>query len=537
MSTELALRGLLFVGELFLAGFLTMALAMEAASISKRASLRHLVWITAFGALLLLPALAALVPSQIQLALLPAPAPVSAMQVVDVPRVATAPDTAWHFDLTTITYALAAIWILGVALIALRGLFAAIGLQRLRRNSVPHDASGLTLPDAGRGYEIRVASAPNDCGPVTWGILRPVVLLPWSSMFWTRERMQAVLLHEVAHISRRDSLTQFLARIACALYWPNPLVWMGAHAMRGEAEMAADDAVLVSGIRPSSYAGELLQLASEFRVRQTALAGVPLFMAQPSALETRVASVLAPTSTRSGVTAMDVVKITAVGILALGALAFARPSLAQDAPAPVTEAQLPDVPPPPPEPAAAPIAPPAPSAALAEPATPPVSASPVTPETHVIEVKPGHHREVIVHTDVRDADGHPARHIRVIIDGKPYNTEAEIARVQPEIGRAMAEVKANEKTIKIIQEERPKMMAKFDKAMRDARPEIDRAIEEARAELAKAHMDVNIQESVDSALKRVEVRIEAREHGKRSGHEVEIERSEQDEDSDTPGTK
>ncbi len=526
MTTEFALRGLLFVGELFLAGFLTMALAMEAASVSKRASMRHLVWLTAFGALLLLPVLTALVPSQIQLALLPAPAPasVSTMQVVDVPSVAAVatPDTGWHFDLATIASALAAVWLLGVALIALRGLFAAIGLRRLRRNSVPHDASGLALPDAGRGYEIRVASAPHGCGPVTWGILRPVVLLPWSSMFWTRERMQAVLLHEVAHINRRDSLTQFVSRIACALYWPNPLIWMGAHAMRGEAEMAADDAVLVSGIRPSSYAGELLQLASEFRVRQTALAGVPLFMAQPSALETRVASVLAPTSTRSGVTSMDVLKIACISLVATTAVAFACPSLAQDAPpappAPPAIAALPAPPPPPAD--VAPVAP-------VEAPMPPVDAE----AARTIRSRSSASTRAIMCTDrTRLKHGDVQR---IVIDTDDASREADeaLARIQPEIDRAMEQVRNSQVAIHAARDAQPQI----DAALAKARPEIDKAIEEARAELAKAHMDVNIQERVDAALKRVEVRIEAHEHGKGSGREVRIER--EDDNSDTPDTK
>ena len=108
-----------------------------------------------------------------------------------------------------------------------------------------------------------------------------------------------MLLHELAHIRRRDSLANALSHAACALYWPNPLVWIAAARLRREAEIAADDAVINAGIRPSTYASELLALAQEFRARQTAFAGMAFFMAQPSSLEARVESVFThPNSVR-----------------------------------------------------------------------------------------------------------------------------------------------------------------------------------------------------------------------------------------------
>jgi beta-lactamase regulating signal transducer with metallopeptidase domain len=50
-------------------------------------------------------------------------------------------------------------------------------------------------------------------------------------------------------------------RIACALFWFHPLVWFAFARLREEAERAADDCVLSSGISVIDYAGHLLALA------------------------------------------------------------------------------------------------------------------------------------------------------------------------------------------------------------------------------------------------------------------------------------
>ncbi|MEI9931543.1 MAG: M56 family metallopeptidase [Rhizomicrobium sp.] len=56
------------------------------------------------------------------------------------------------------------------------------------------------------------------------GLLSPVILLPKSARTWPRARLQAVLLHELAHVRRRDGAMQMLALFACAIYWFNPLM-------------------------------------------------------------------------------------------------------------------------------------------------------------------------------------------------------------------------------------------------------------------------------------------------------------------------
>jgi beta-lactamase regulating signal transducer with metallopeptidase domain len=111
----------------------------------------------------------------------------------------------------------------------------------------------------GIGRTVTLLIHPEKTIPVVWGILRCRLLLPAAARNWNGEQLRSVLVHELAHVKRRDTTAQLVAQVGCALYWFNPLVWFAAWRLGVESERACDDLVLASGVRPSAYAGHLLE--------------------------------------------------------------------------------------------------------------------------------------------------------------------------------------------------------------------------------------------------------------------------------------
>lgn len=179
--------------------------------------------------------------------------------------------------------------------------------------------------------------------PMAWGVLLPSVLMPADADSWPAERLRIVLLHELAHVKRRDCLTHMVAQVALALYWFNPLAWMAARHVRTERERACDDLVLAAGTRGSDYADQLLDIARAMRAGRYpgVFAGASLAMANRSQLEGRLMAILDPTVPRAGVTRLRTIGATALFAVALMPLASmqpwayaAAPSTAVDEPAP-----------------------------------------------------------------------------------------------------------------------------------------------------------------------------------------------------------
>lgn len=98
--------------------------------------------------------------------------------------------------------------------------------------------------------------------PLTVGFLKPVILIPVASInHLTTEQMEAVILHELAHIRRADYLVNLLQTVAEIVLFFNPFTRLLSSVIRKERENSCDDWVLQYQYNPAMYAEALLNIA------------------------------------------------------------------------------------------------------------------------------------------------------------------------------------------------------------------------------------------------------------------------------------
>jgi beta-lactamase regulating signal transducer with metallopeptidase domain/ketosteroid isomerase-like protein len=304
---------------------LLMGGAVAVALYRSSAALRHAVWTTAIAGVLVIAPLALLLPAihvhppgALAGTLtrlthvgndLPIVQPAGTAEM-ERPRGAASPNAAGTpaatAGLRLLPSALLGVWAAGALILSCCFLAAGVRLSRIARQSssvAEPSIDRLALSAAQRlgvdSTRVRLRWTEREFTPMTWGLRRPVLILPVVSKTWDEERLGQVLVHELGHIQRWDVLTQALSSAVCALYWFNPLVWMAARQMLVERERACDDLVLESGATPSSYAHGLLEIARSLGARWTA-AHVSPAMARRSQISGRLLAVLDPDRSRQG---------------------------------------------------------------------------------------------------------------------------------------------------------------------------------------------------------------------------------------------
>jgi uncharacterized protein (TIGR03435 family) len=148
-----------------------------------------------------------------------------------------------------------AIWLAGSAAV----------LFHWHRKSQPLAAARRAAIPANFAAPIPVLSTPILIEPGVHGLFRPVLLLPQGlETHLSKEQIDAILAHELAHVARRDNLTAALHMAVETLFWFHPLVWWIGAKMIEERERACDEAVLHQGTSPETYAAGILNVCRYF---------------------------------------------------------------------------------------------------------------------------------------------------------------------------------------------------------------------------------------------------------------------------------
>ena len=183
----------------------------------------------------------------------PAPAPLPAVQA---PAVTAAQAAPWYTQLT-VWHLLAAVWAVGMLVLAVRALW---GYRRLARTvatackTADGCYSGACVP-----------------APFTLGILRPRIYLPEGLDGETR---RAVLLHEQTHLRRHDPQVKPLFYAVVCLHWFNPLVWLAFRQLEQAMEAACDEAAVrgCDAAARNAYCESILHYALQSRMAPGSLA-------------------------------------------------------------------------------------------------------------------------------------------------------------------------------------------------------------------------------------------------------------------------
>lgn len=349
MGPSAGASGLVLLGEYAVKSTIVLVLALTAARIAaaKTASFRHFVLSLALLSLLLLP-LVSLAPFGWETKALPRGAVESARTMDRRPSVlpdrGAAVVSAGEMDAEVGGEAglrpkaapgsgrllIPAVWTVGAAFILFRLAAGLLGARRLTREGetvadpVWRVLMQRFLAAVGLRRTVRLKSHREVDIPLTWGLLRPVILIPSDHNRWTDDQRSSALFHELSHIKRADFLVMILVRLSLAAFWFNPLSWIVLARIRKEQEKACDDLVLRAGLKPSTYAANLLLFKRGAGFRWDPSAAL-LGLFGGSSFNERLVSILRQRLAFKEVTMKTKLMLIAVVALAVACVGTARP--------------------------------------------------------------------------------------------------------------------------------------------------------------------------------------------------------------------
>jgi Zn-dependent protease with chaperone function len=217
-------------------------------------------------------------------------------------------------------WALAA-WLAISAVMLARLALSYRSMRRLKGEARPLAIDEALLESAG-GRRVQLRASSQIAVPMAAGLSCPVILIPEAlSEQLSEEEFRQVLLHELAHLRRRDDWTNLAQKVLEALFFFHPAVWCIARRLNLEREIACDDWVVSMTGAARPYAVCLTKMAerSAFARAPQLAAGA---VARKRQVSHRIESLLSRRGGAGGLSKIGVVAGT--GLLAMAALAAAN---------------------------------------------------------------------------------------------------------------------------------------------------------------------------------------------------------------------
>lgn len=278
--TEVTVTGITVYGIalLFIKALLILLLAQVLSDSFEfsPASIRHTVWLIAMATLAALPVLTILLPAWrfLSIDLGAQSIDLGANVIQESTTVTVVPPALSIVDWLAIAYVVVAVCRLAYL------TFEVVKVAWITTKSRRANSEWYRQARQFFNGRLRIKVSADLEGPVTWGSLYPVILLPQGCDSWSRLEKEIVLRHELGHIQRTDWLAQLLGQLIVVLYWPVPGISRAFRSLSLEAERACDDLVLTDGVTPADYAALLLRQARVNKLQATVALGKPSELAQ-----------------------------------------------------------------------------------------------------------------------------------------------------------------------------------------------------------------------------------------------------------------
>ena len=162
----------------------------------------------------------------------------------------------------SVSYWLRVVWAAGASIV---GMFFVIlyafGYRKFRRAiPIEHDAARAWMKTRPLKRKFAVKSLEGLDSPMTYGVLRPVILAPGAASWWDGPEAKFALEHEYVHMRRFDAAFKFALALALTLHWFNPAVWALYALANRDMELSCDEEALdrLGGTERAAYARALL---------------------------------------------------------------------------------------------------------------------------------------------------------------------------------------------------------------------------------------------------------------------------------------
>lgn len=156
------------------------------------------------------------------------------------------------------------LWAVGAVAVALYFITGYLYFLRKYRFSLPVEDEFAVqwMKEHPLRRKVSLRQSEQVSAPLTYGILRPVILLPKNTNWSDTAQLQYILAHEMTHIRHFDTVWKLLSTAALCLHWFNPLVWVLSVLFGRDMELLCDECVVRQFGEPSrpAYAMTLIQM-------------------------------------------------------------------------------------------------------------------------------------------------------------------------------------------------------------------------------------------------------------------------------------